>query len=77
MFKTKIITIIVLLGFSLITLNSCSKTDARKVSPNPKDRVKKNLEEGKGFRLDDALRGGKKKVEISYLQVQTSFGEPL
>ena len=61
MFKTKIITIIVLLGFSLITLNSCSKTDARKVSPNPKDRVKQNLEEGKGFRLDDALRGGNKK----------------
>ena len=61
MLKTKIITIIVLLGFSLITLNSCSKTDARKVSPNPKDRVKKNLEEGKGFRLDDALKGKNKK----------------
>ena len=32
--------------------------DARKVSPNPKERVKKNLEEGKGFRLNDI---GKKK----------------
>ena len=27
--------------------------DARKVSYDPKDRVKKNLEEGKGFRLVD------------------------
>tara|TARA_Y100000816_G_C26015428_1_gene531023 strand:- start:351 stop:854 length:504 start_codon:yes stop_codon:yes gene_type:complete len=25
--------------------------DARKISPNPKDRVQKNLEEGRGFRL--------------------------
>jgi len=32
--------------------------DARKVSPDPKQRVKKNLEEGKGFRLNDL---GKKK----------------
>jgi len=55
-----ITTIIVLLGFSLITLNSCSKTDARKVSPDPRERVKKNLEEGKGFRLMDTA-GGKGK----------------
>ena len=25
--------------------------DARKISPNPKDRIQKNLEEGRGFRL--------------------------
>ena len=55
-----ITTIIVLLGFSLITLNSCSKTDARKVSPDPRERVKKNLEEGRGFRLMDTV-GGKGK----------------
>tara|TARA_B100000965_G_scaffold387854_1_gene391718 strand:- start:6046 stop:6603 length:558 start_codon:yes stop_codon:yes gene_type:complete len=55
-----ITTIIVLLGFSLITLNSCSKTDARKVSPDPRERVKKNLEEGRGFRLMDNV-GGKGK----------------
>ena len=29
------------------------KVDARKVSPDPKERVKKNLEEGRGFRLDN------------------------
>ena len=35
-------------------LNSCGiykPSDARKVSPNSKERVKKNLEEGKGFSL--------------------------
>tara|TARA_Y100000816_G_scaffold30833_1_gene19754 strand:+ start:115 stop:621 length:507 start_codon:yes stop_codon:yes gene_type:complete len=35
--------------------------DARKNPPDPKERVKKNLEEGKGFRLDNALKGGKGK----------------
>ncbi len=33
--------------------------DARKVPYDPKERVKRNLEEGKGFRLDNAF--GKKK----------------
>ena len=32
--------------------------DARKNPPDPKERVKKNLEEGKGFRLDNALKRG-------------------
>ena len=44
----------------IFTLASCSKGffkpgDARKNPPDPKLRVKKNLEEGKGFRLNDAL----------------------
>ena len=34
--------------------------DARKYPPDPKERVKKNLEEGRGFRLDTALKGGAK-----------------
>jgi hypothetical protein len=39
---------------------SCGKgVDARKYPPNPKDRVKKNIEVGRGFRLMDAA---KKKV---------------
>ena len=42
---------------TLIFLMGCGKGffkpgDARVVSPDPKERVKKNLEEGKGFRLD-------------------------
>ena len=59
---------IVLLLTSLIIfsfLQSCGiykPVDARKVSPNSKERVKKNLEEGRGFRLKDEIgkmgRGG-------------------
>ena len=45
----------------LILLNSCGKNffrgaDARKVSPDPRERVQKNLEEGKGFRLNDTIK---------------------
>ena len=32
--------------------------DARKVSPNSKERVKKNLEEGKGFSIGGMMKGG-------------------
>ena len=44
----------------LLLLNSCGKGffkggDARKNPPDPKLRVKKNLEEGKGFRLSSAM----------------------
>ena len=45
----------------LVLLNSCGKNffrgaDAKKVSPDPRERVKKNLEEGKGFRLNNAIK---------------------
>ena len=47
----------------IFTLTSCGKGffkpgDARKNPPDPKLRVKKNLEEGKGFRLNQAIKGG-------------------
>ena len=62
-----------LLTFFLIifTLNSCGKEgffkggDARKISPDPKERVKKNLEEGKGFRLNDITKGGNTNFEFA------------
>ena len=42
-----------------ITLSACNGkipgADARKVSYDPRERVKKNLEEGRAFRLDDAF----------------------
>ena len=41
--------------FSFLLLTSCKGGDARKNPPDPRERVKKNLEEGKGFRLDNAL----------------------
>ena len=42
-------------------LYSCgiyAPSDARKVSPNSKERVKKNLEEGKGISINRMLKGG-------------------
>ena len=48
----------------LFSLTSCAKEgffktgDARKNPPDPRERVKKNLEEGKGFRLNQAVKGG-------------------
>ena len=43
---------------ALFVLNSCAnRGDARKIAPNAKDRVKANMEQGKGFRLKDTLGG--------------------
>jgi hypothetical protein len=45
-------------------LNSCAnRGDARKSPPDPKLRVKRNLEEGRGFRLMDSV---KKKGSTNY-----------
>ena len=60
--NTKILLSIILVIF----LTSCKNGklpggDARKFPDDPKLRIKKNLEEGRGFRLNDAvgkLRGG-------------------
>ena len=58
----KIKAIIFCVFLSLI-LNACNGkipgADARKVSYDPKERVKKNLEEGRGFRLDTAFGNSK------------------
>ena len=50
----------ILIVLIVFALTSCSqgffKTgDARKNPPDPRERVKKNLEEGKGFRLNNSL----------------------
>jgi hypothetical protein len=48
----------------VLSLNSCAGgmpgADAKKFPPNPEERVKRNLEEGRGFRLDNAFnkKGG-------------------
>ena len=50
-----------LLFFLVFFLNSCGiyqPSDARKVSPNVDERVRQNIEEGRGFRL---MGGNKKK----------------
>ena len=51
------------LGLILIFLNGCNgfnQTAAREFPPDPKLRVKKNIEEGRGFRLDSAIKGNMK-----------------
>ena len=62
MFNLKNSVLLIFLGITLFALSSCGPPgDARKYPPNPDARVKKNLEEGKGFRLDNSMRGlGKK-----------------
>jgi len=55
----------ILCFLAIFTLNSCSGGlklpggDAKKNPPDPKKRVAKNLSEGKGFRLDKAMKGNK------------------
>jgi len=60
---------IILLSISLLTiLNSCGiwkPVDARKVSPNADERVKKNLEEGRGFSVMGALEGDKTSYQFA------------
>jgi hypothetical protein len=62
----RLIKILLLLQL-IISLNSCGplaykKTDQRKVSWDPEERVAKNLEEGRGFRLFD----NEKKIGTTY-----------
>ena len=57
----RLIKILLLLQI-IILLNSCGpfaykKTDARKVPWDPNERVKKNIEEGKSFKLFDTEKG--------------------
>ena len=58
----------IVIGLFFLIINACSSLpggDARKNPPQPDLRVKKNLEEGKGFRLDSAL-GGKRGGEFEF-----------
>ena len=53
---------------TILFLNSCGKqVDAKKFPPNPKERVKKNLEEGKGFRLSSKIKGIGNQKKWKYL----------
>ena len=42
---------IIFIFFLILVLVKLKGADARKIPPNVKDRVKKNIEEGRGFRL--------------------------
>ena len=57
----KILKIFIILIISTFTLNACNGklpgADARKYPKDPAKRVQQNLEEGRGFRLNDAVKG--------------------
>jgi hypothetical protein len=59
MLSLKTLKLITLLIVSSILMVSCggklSGADARKYDPDPKKRVQKNLEEGRGFRLMESV----------------------
>ena len=60
MFSKKIIKLVVFICILPFLLNSCAnRGDARKSPPDPKLRVKRNIEEGRGFRLMDSVKKGR------------------
>ena len=63
--KIKNISILFLLGLTLMFLNSCIGVEATDVPHDPAERVKRNLEEGRGFRLMDAV-GKEKSGDFSF-----------
>ena len=59
----KRIYVILIAVITISFFTSCGiyqPSDARKVSPNADERVRKNLEEGRGITLMGGLQGGKK-----------------
>ena len=52
-----LLSLIIFFGF-LYSCGIYKPVDARKVSPNSKERVKKNLEEGKGMSIQKMMKGG-------------------
>ena len=57
LFKLNYWIFVIFLTFFLTSCGGKFGSDARKISPDPKERVKKNLEEGRGFRLNDLKSG--------------------
>ena len=60
--------ILILLSLIPMMINSCGLpgADARKYPPDPKKRVQKNMEEGRGFRLMDKVKtGGSRNFEFA------------
>ncbi len=62
------VLIIIFISISLFTQSGCNalkykKVDAKEFPPDPKLRIKKNMEEGRGFRIMDTV---KKKGGTSY-----------
>ena len=57
MFSKKFIKILVFICILTFLFNSCAnRCDAKKSPPDPMLRVKRNIEEGRGFRLMDSVK---------------------
>ena len=68
MFLKKITKLTISLIILVFSLNSCGGkfgSDARKYPPNPEERVKKNIEDGRGFRLMDSMKKGSGNFEFA------------
>ena len=66
MISKKIIKLMFLTCFLPFLLISCGKgVDARKYPPQPELRVKKNMEEGRGFRLSETFGGNSTTYEFA------------
>jgi hypothetical protein len=66
MFAKKFINILVFICILPLLFNSCAnRGDARKSPPDPKLRVKRNMEEGKGFRFNDLKKGRSTNFEFA------------
>ena len=61
-YLTKILFFFMLSGLFLSGCNGIPGGDARKFPDDPELRVKKNLEEGRGFRVNDAFKSPKRGV---------------
>ena len=57
MITIKFIKTLLFLSIGLFVLSACGGGDARKYPTDPAKRVKKNLEEGRGFRLNETFKG--------------------
>lgn len=64
--KFTLLTLVAFFGL-FVFLNSCGTgADARKYPPDPALRVKKNIEEGRGFRLMDLKKKGSGSAEFDF-----------
>ena len=67
--RSNTLDLLLIAVFSLTILSSCGGklpgADARKVSTDPSERVKKNVEEGRGFRLMDKVSTGSGNFEFA------------
>ena len=68
--KSKNLKLVVLLLASMMWLNSCGPfkykpVDAKEFPPEPSKRVKKNIEEGRGFRIMEGIGGGATTYEFA------------